>query len=233
MPRNLRDLGSQAGGQAWAPVVGAPSPNRWTNREPQTPGNISWSEASRRSSSRHQDPALSSCLQTLVLDVSGQTTSKAGIQHHPSENNFETWELSWMNWLWFSLHFSFASFSPNLFCILDWSLNIVFTVLLPPFPQNEPMGLFTAVRYCTKSNLISLWFIAGPQPLADFIFSVIFSITFLSPKPFASVDSWLVSFWLPEHLIFCSFAYPTFTCPLFKTSWVLWVTPNNLSFCIS
>ena len=59
-----------------APVVGALSPNHWTNREPQTPGNVSWSEASQRSSSQHQDPALSNCLQTPVLDTSGQTTSK-------------------------------------------------------------------------------------------------------------------------------------------------------------
>ena len=70
----MQDLGSQAGGRAQAPVVGAPSPNCWTNREPQKPGNINQSEASRRSSSQHQDPALSNCLQTPVLDVSGQTT---------------------------------------------------------------------------------------------------------------------------------------------------------------
>ena len=29
------------------PVVGALSLNHWTNREPQTPGNIHWSEASQ------------------------------------------------------------------------------------------------------------------------------------------------------------------------------------------
>ena len=81
----LRDLGSQAGGQARDPVVGALSPNCWTNREPQTPGNINRSEASGRSSSQHQDPALPNCLQTPVLDVSGQTTRKTGIQHHPSK----------------------------------------------------------------------------------------------------------------------------------------------------
>ena len=85
MPRSLRDLVSQAGGWAQAPVVGALSPNRWTNREPQMPGNINRNEASRRSSSQHQDPALSNCLQTPVLDVSGQTTSKTVIQHHPSK----------------------------------------------------------------------------------------------------------------------------------------------------
>ena len=46
MPCGLWDLaGSQAGGWARAPVVGVPSPNRWTNREPQTPGNINQSEA--------------------------------------------------------------------------------------------------------------------------------------------------------------------------------------------
>ena len=32
-PHSLQDFGSQAGGQAWAPVVGALSPNRWANRE--------------------------------------------------------------------------------------------------------------------------------------------------------------------------------------------------------
>ena len=32
-PRSLRDLGSQARGQAQAPVVEAPSPNYWTKRE--------------------------------------------------------------------------------------------------------------------------------------------------------------------------------------------------------
>ena len=80
---SLWDLGSQARGWARVPVVGAPSPNHWTNREPQTPGNINQSEASRRSSSQREDLALSNYLQTPVLDVSGQTTSKTGIQHHP------------------------------------------------------------------------------------------------------------------------------------------------------
>ena len=86
MPQSLQDLGSQAGGQAQAPVVGALNPNRWTNREPQTPENTNWSEASRRSSSQHQDPALSKCLHTPVLHISGQTTSKTGIQHQPSKS---------------------------------------------------------------------------------------------------------------------------------------------------
>ena len=49
MPCTLWDLGSQAKGQTQAPVVGAPSPNCWTNIEPQTPGNINQSEASWRS----------------------------------------------------------------------------------------------------------------------------------------------------------------------------------------
>ena len=89
VPRTLQDLGSQGGGWAQAPVVGALSPNSWTNREPQTPGNISRSEASWRSSSQHQDPALSNCLQTPVLDVTGQTTSKTGIQHHPFKKKIE------------------------------------------------------------------------------------------------------------------------------------------------
>ena len=85
-PRDcLRDLDSQTGGPVRAPVVGAPTPNSWTNREPQTPGNINRSEASWRSSSWHQDPALANCLQTPALDISGQTTSKTVIQHHPSK----------------------------------------------------------------------------------------------------------------------------------------------------
>ena len=84
-PQSLGNLGSQTRGQSWAPVLGAPNPNRWTNREPQTPGCINHSETSQRSSSQHQDTALSNCLQTPVLDVSSQTTSKTGIQHHPSK----------------------------------------------------------------------------------------------------------------------------------------------------
>ena len=83
---SVRELGSQARGQAQAPLVGAPSPNCWTNTQPWNPGNnINRSEASQRSSSQHQDPALSNCLQTPVLDVSGQATSKTGIQHYPSK----------------------------------------------------------------------------------------------------------------------------------------------------
>ena len=85
MPCSLQYLGSQARGWTQAPVVGALSPNCWTNREPQTPGNINWSEASQRSSSQHQDPALSNCLQTPVVVASGRTTSKTGIQPHPSK----------------------------------------------------------------------------------------------------------------------------------------------------
>ena len=82
----LRDLGSQAGGKAQALEVGAPSPNCWTNREPQTPGNINRSEASQRSSSQHKDPALPDRLQTPLLDISGQTTSKTGIQTTQQKN---------------------------------------------------------------------------------------------------------------------------------------------------
>ncbi|XP_058905064.1 endonuclease 8-like 3 isoform X3 [Kogia breviceps] len=81
----LRGVGSQARGRDQAAVVEAPSPNHWTNREPQTPGNINRSKASRRSSSQHQDLDLSNCLHTPMLDVSGQTTSKTGIQHHLSK----------------------------------------------------------------------------------------------------------------------------------------------------
>ena len=62
--------------------MGAPSLNHWTNREPQTPGNIHQSEVSWRSSSQHQDPALPNSLQTLVLEASSQTTSKTGTQSH-------------------------------------------------------------------------------------------------------------------------------------------------------
>ena len=81
--------GSWCPGRAQAPVVGALSPNCWTNREPQTPGNINQSEASRRSSSRHQDLALPNCLQTPGLDASGQTTSKTGTQPHPSKKKMQ------------------------------------------------------------------------------------------------------------------------------------------------
>ena len=81
-PRGLRDLGSQATGWAEASAVGAPSPNPWTNREPQNPGNIRGSEVSQSSSSQHQDPALPNSLQTPVLEASGQTTSKTGTQSH-------------------------------------------------------------------------------------------------------------------------------------------------------
>ena len=81
----MQDLGSQAEGQAKAPAVGAPSPNHWTNRKPQTQGNIQQSEVSWRSSSWHQDPALPNNLQTPVLEASGQTTSKTGTQSHSSK----------------------------------------------------------------------------------------------------------------------------------------------------
>ena len=81
----LMGSGSQATGWARAPVVAAPSPNRWANREPQTPGNINRSEASQRSSSQHQDLALSNCLQTPVPDASGQIITKTGIKSHPSK----------------------------------------------------------------------------------------------------------------------------------------------------
>ena len=85
MPCSLQDLGSQAGSWAWAPVVEVLSPNHWTNRVPQTPGNINQSEVSWRSLSQHQDLALPNCLQIPVLEASGQTTSKTGTQPHPSK----------------------------------------------------------------------------------------------------------------------------------------------------
>ena len=67
-------------------MVGELSPNHWLNREPQTPENSNRSEASQRPSSQHQDQALPDCLQTTVLDASGQTTSKTAIHPHPSKN---------------------------------------------------------------------------------------------------------------------------------------------------
>ena len=45
------------GSQARDPVAGTPSPNPWTNRKPQTPGNINRSEFTQRFSSQYQDPA--------------------------------------------------------------------------------------------------------------------------------------------------------------------------------
>ena len=62
--------------------MGGQSPNHWINGEPQTPGNIHWSEVSWRSSSQHQDPALPNSIQTPVLEASGQTTCKTGTQSH-------------------------------------------------------------------------------------------------------------------------------------------------------
>ena len=81
-----------AGGQAKAPAVGALSANHWTNREPQTPGNIHQSEVSQRSSFQHQDPALPNSLQTPVLEASGQTTSKTETQSHPSKKKKKIWQ---------------------------------------------------------------------------------------------------------------------------------------------
>ena len=91
----LRDLGSQAGGQAKAPAVGALSLNHWTNREPQTPGNIHWSEVSWSTSSQDQDPALPNSLQTPVLETSGQTTSKTGTKSHPLKKKEK--KMKWQN----------------------------------------------------------------------------------------------------------------------------------------
>ena len=81
-PQSEPDLGSRAVGWAEAHVVEAQSPNNWTNREPQTPGNIHLREVSRSSSSQHQDPALPNSRQTPVLEASGQTASKTGTQSH-------------------------------------------------------------------------------------------------------------------------------------------------------
>ena len=81
-PYGLRDLGSRAQGRAEAPAVGTMSLNPWTNREPQTPGNIHRSEVSWSSLSQHQDPALPNSLQTPVLETLSQTTSETGTQSH-------------------------------------------------------------------------------------------------------------------------------------------------------
>ena len=77
-PHGLWDLGSCASDQAWAPEAGALSPNCWNNREHQVPGNINWSEVSQRSTSQHQDLVLFNCLQTSLLETSGQITSETG-----------------------------------------------------------------------------------------------------------------------------------------------------------
>lgn len=69
-----------------------------------------------------------------------------------------------------------------------------FTVSLSPFPQNKLWKLFSTVCYYIEWSLISLWFVPGPHPLPPSICSVIFS-TFHPRKPFASVSSWLMSFW--------------------------------------
>ena len=90
MLHGLWNLGSLARGWAKAPEVGALNPNHWTNRKPQTPGNIHWSEVPWRSSSQQQDPALHNSLQTPVLEASGQTTSKTGTQSHSLQKKNET-----------------------------------------------------------------------------------------------------------------------------------------------
>ena len=69
-------------GSGEAPEVRALSPNHWTNRGPQTPGNIHWIDVSWRSSPQHQDSALPNSLQTPVLEASGQKTSMTGTQSH-------------------------------------------------------------------------------------------------------------------------------------------------------
>ena len=88
----MQDLGSRAQDRAKAPAVGTPSPNHWTNREPQTPGNIHQSEVSRRSSSQHQDPALPNKLQMPVLEAPGQTTSKTGAQSSSLKKKKKRWQ---------------------------------------------------------------------------------------------------------------------------------------------
>ena len=80
---SLQDLDSWARDQAWAPVGGLPSPDYWTNRDTQTP----LSEVSWRSTSQHLDLALPNCLQTPVLEISGQTISERGAEFHPSTEN--------------------------------------------------------------------------------------------------------------------------------------------------
>ena len=77
-PHGLWDLGSCASDQAWAPEAGALSPNCWNNREHQVPGNINWSEVSQRSTSQHQDLVVFNCLQTSLMETSGQITSETG-----------------------------------------------------------------------------------------------------------------------------------------------------------
>ena len=80
--RGLQDLGSLSRSEAKALAVGAPNQNHWTNREPQTPGNIHQSEVSQSFSSQHQGPAVPNSLQTPLLEASGQTTSKKGTQSY-------------------------------------------------------------------------------------------------------------------------------------------------------
>lgn len=80
---SLWALDSWARDQAWAPMVASPSSNYWANRDTQTPWNISWSEVPWRSTSQHLDPVLPNCLQTPVLEFSGQTISERGTWSHP------------------------------------------------------------------------------------------------------------------------------------------------------
>ena len=52
----------------------------------EAPGNIDWSEIFRRSIFWHQDPAPPNNLWLQSWKTSGQTTTKIGIQPHPSED---------------------------------------------------------------------------------------------------------------------------------------------------
>ena len=72
----LQDLGSWARGQAWVLMLGVPSPNYWTNREHQNPGDMNQSKVSWRATAQHWDPALPNCLEFPVLETSGQTTRR-------------------------------------------------------------------------------------------------------------------------------------------------------------
>lgn len=132
-----------------------------------------------------------------------------------------------MNYLGFSL----TLLPSPLFLILSQCIQLILypglifkhcphCITLFLSPEGNYGLLFTAVRYYTWSSLISvslfLVLIFWP-PLS---FQLIFSTTFHPTLPKAFCFSKLMA-----HAIFtawtpfpCSFAYPTFTCPHFKTS---------------
>ena len=63
------------------------SPNCWSDKVCQDPGNSNLSEISQWFTSQHKDSALPNCLQIPLLETSGQTTIKTETQSYLSKKN--------------------------------------------------------------------------------------------------------------------------------------------------